>query len=197
MINPAHFNNLYQADADPWNVTSDWYERRKRELVLASLPRERYRHGFEPGCGNGEMTMRLLDRCDQLCAVDFSEKAVQLCIKRTDHVPEERLDLRTMPLPFSWPDVPHEGFDLIIVSEIAYYFDDEALARFYDQSISSLSSGGHLLMCHWRHPEHDRQQNSETLHQRLKEHPHLSSILLLQDLDFEIGVWIKHMKEES
>ena len=197
MTDATHFNNLYQADPDPWRVTSNWYERRKRELVLASLPRERYRQGFEPGCGNGETTMRLLDRCDRLCAVDFSEKAVQLCRERASHLPQDRLDVGCMPLPSSWPTVPQGGFDLIVVSEIAYYFDDKALALFYDQCSASLSPDGHLLMCHWRHPAHDRQQSAETLHQRLEENPHLTSVLSYQELDFEIGVWIKHVKEES
>src|SRR5258708_25102140 len=64
---------------DPWQVASRWYERRKRDLLLAALPRERYAHGFEPGCGNGETTQRLLQRCERLCAVDFSARAVDLC----------------------------------------------------------------------------------------------------------------------
>ena len=67
-----HFEQMYQADPDPWQVASRWYERRKRDLLLAALPRERYAHGFEPGCGNGETTQRLLQRCERLCAVDFS-----------------------------------------------------------------------------------------------------------------------------
>ena len=42
---------LYADGADPWRAGS-WYERRKRAVVLASLPRERYRRAFEPGCGD-------------------------------------------------------------------------------------------------------------------------------------------------
>lgn len=41
-----HFEQMYQADPDPWQVASRWYERRKRDLLLAALPRERYAHGF-------------------------------------------------------------------------------------------------------------------------------------------------------
>ena len=50
----SRFAELYAA-GDPWRADS-LYERRKRAVVLASLPRERYRRAFEPGCGAGELT---------------------------------------------------------------------------------------------------------------------------------------------
>src|SRR5256885_1162621 len=185
-----HFEQMYQADPDPWQVASRWYERRKRDLLLAALPRERYAHGFEPGCGNGETTQRLLQRCERLCAVDFSARAVDLCRERMapqdrarlrPALPRERyahgfepgcgngeppqrllqrcerlcavdfsaravdlcrermapqdrarLDLQALPLPWQWPQVPQvpqAGFDLIVVSELAYYFDDAEIGR--------------------------------------------------------------------
>ena len=49
----AYFEQLYCQDADPWLVRQRWYEERKRALLLASLPQRRYRHAYEPGCGNG------------------------------------------------------------------------------------------------------------------------------------------------
>ncbi|WP_289240853.1 class I SAM-dependent methyltransferase [Delftia sp.] len=101
-----HFERMYQADPDPWQVASRWYERRKRDLLLAALPRERYAHGFEPGCGNGEATQRLLQRCDRLCAVDFSDRAVDLCRQRIAPQDRARLDLQALPLPWQWPQVP-------------------------------------------------------------------------------------------
>src|SRR3989442_280161 len=94
-----HFEQMYQADPDPWQVASRWYERRKRDLLLAALPRERYAHGFEPGCGNGETTQRLLQRCERLCAVDFSARAVDLCRERMAPQDRARLDLQALLLP--------------------------------------------------------------------------------------------------
>jgi hypothetical protein len=42
----SRFVDLYGEGADPWQADS-WYERRKRSVVLASLPRERYRRAFD------------------------------------------------------------------------------------------------------------------------------------------------------
>ena len=186
-----HFEQMYKADPDPWHVASDWYERRKRNLLLASLPREHYRHGFEPGCGNGEATLRLLERCDRLCAVDFSDQAVQLCAARTQATRGDRLALHTLSLPSRWPAVPAAGFDLIVVSELAYYLDDEALALFQRQCLDSLCPGGHLVMCHWRHDAPDRRQATETLHRRTGASPCLTTLLSHTEADFQLDVWGK------
>ncbi len=193
-----HFEHLYQGSPDPWGVASHWYERRKRDLMLASLPRERYRHGFEPGCGNGETTARLLERCEQLCAVDFSAAATRLCDARVPRAHRHRLDLRSLPLPDGWPEVPIGGFDLIVVSELAYYFDDAALASFLHRCMQSLCAGGHLLMCHWRHDAPDRQQPTAALHHRASQRPELRHVLNHGEIDFQLDVWeSKPLKGDS
>ena len=61
-----YFDGLYKSSDDPWNLREGWYERRKRSLTLALLPRPRYRNAFEPGCANGELTAELATRCDAL-----------------------------------------------------------------------------------------------------------------------------------
>ena len=189
-----HFEQMYQADPDPWQVASRWYERRKRDLLLAALPRERYAHGFEPGCGNGEATQRLLQRCDRLCAVDFSDRAVDLCRQRIAPQDRARLDLQALPLPWQWPQVPQvpqQGFDLIVVSELAYYFDDAALAHFNRQCLASLQGGGHWLMCHWRHGAHDHLQTTRTLHDSVSAHAQLNLLLSHSEPDFQLDIWQK------
>jgi SAM-dependent methyltransferase len=187
-----HFEQMYQADPDPWCVVSSWYERRKRDLLLASLPREHYAHGFEPGCGNGEATQRLLQRCGRLCAVDFSDRAVGLCRERIPQRDRARLDLQALSLPWQWPKVPQDGFDLLVVSELAYYFDDAALAHFNRQCMASLQGGGHWLMCHWRHDAHDRLQTTQALHDSVASHGGLRLLLTHTEPDFQLDIWQKN-----
>lgn len=191
MSGVQHFEQLYQAHPDPWRVASDWYERRKRALLLAALPRERYQHGFEPGCGNGATTLLLLERCDRLCAVDFSPKAVELSGARVQGEKRSRLDLQALPLPARWPDVPASGFDLIVVSELAYYFGDAALAHFNRRCLESLSPAGHLVMCHWRHGAHDHCQPTQAMHRSVGENPQLQAVLTHTEADFQLDVWQK------
>ena len=66
-----YFDELCRRSDDPWRLREGWYERRKRSLTLALLPRPRYRNAFEPGCANGELTAELATRCDALLAADL------------------------------------------------------------------------------------------------------------------------------
>jgi hypothetical protein len=63
-----HFDELFRLDADPWRTRTRWYEVRKRALTLAALPQERYERACEPGCGAGEMTAALAQRCGSVVA---------------------------------------------------------------------------------------------------------------------------------
>ena len=53
-----YFARLYSESDDPWRISLGWYERRKRALLMASLPHERFSVVFEPGCSNGELTIQ-------------------------------------------------------------------------------------------------------------------------------------------
>ena len=66
----AYFEEIYSRAEDPWHFETSWYERRKYELTMAALPRERYRRAFEPGCANGALTERLASRCDERVALE-------------------------------------------------------------------------------------------------------------------------------
>jgi len=72
----SRFADLYAADADPWRTRTSWYERHKRDVVLACLPRERYAHAAEPGCGLGTLTAALAARCARVTASDPVPAAV-------------------------------------------------------------------------------------------------------------------------
>lgn len=186
-----HFEALYRADADPWQVASAWYERRKRALLLASLPDERYTLGIELGCGNGEATRLLAQRCDQLHAVDGAPAALTSCRQRLQQDRIDNVTLYDMLLPVQWPTV--EGADLIVVSELAYYFDDDDLARFGARIASSLRPGGHLAMCHWRLPFDDRRQ--ETVHAHASVAAAASLHLCIQHREdaFQLDVWTRSL----
>ena len=189
MSQRQHFEQLYQKLDDPWAVKTAWYERRKRQVLLAALPREQYRHGFEPGCGNGETTMALLERCDQLIAADFSESAVLLCNARIQRQDRRQLHLQKLQLPLEWPQVPAGGFDLLVVSELAYYLADADLALFNERCLSSLAPSGHWLMCHWRHRAPDLLQSADTMHAQIRAHPALKTVVEHRETDFLLEVW--------
>ena len=72
------FDQMYQADPDPWSVETSWYERRKLAVLLATLPLERYGSAWEPGCGPGIVSAALGHHVDHLVASDSSATAIGL-----------------------------------------------------------------------------------------------------------------------
>ena len=130
---------------DPWQVDSP-YERRKRAVTLASLPRERYRSALEVGCSVGALAVDLAGRCDHLLAVDASRAAIDLALRRTSGV--EHLDVRRARVPEQWPEGRH---DLVSISEVGYFLGPRRLAEVVERALAALTDDGHLLLCHWRH----------------------------------------------
>ncbi|GAA2714018.1 methyltransferase domain-containing protein [Actinoplanes palleronii] len=133
----SYFERMYAADPDPWSFETRWYDARKHALTVDALPARRYRSGFEPGCSTGLLTSRLAARCDRLLATDAVGSAVQTAAARLADRPH--VTIRTGQLPGDWPD---ETFDLIVLSELAYYFDDTDLATLLHHAANSLTPAG-------------------------------------------------------
>lgn len=144
---PSYFEDMYRGAADPWHLAERWYERRKYDLTLAALPRPRYRRAFEPACSVGELTVRLADRCDTLLACDRVPSAVDTAARRTAGLPH--VEVRHLTLPGQWPT---GTFDLVVLSELLYYFDRAELDLVLKHAVDALEPGGTLVTVHWNHP---------------------------------------------
>lgn len=180
-----YFDALYQHD-DPWSYDVRWYEARKRQICLALLPKKRYAHVLELGCGNGVLTQLLAQRCDQLIAVDANAKAVTLAQARLIHDPHVTVQQCCLPEQYV------EGkFDLILVSEIAYYLEPAELCTLIGLIQSSLTDDGMLLCCHWRYDIEGFELNGEKVHTLFAEQLDLHRALHLNDQDFVIDLWQK------
>lgn len=138
-------DRVHQDRDDPWDVESH-YERRKRAVTLASLPREHYPSALEVGCSVGALAVDLATRCDRLLAVDSSPTALDLARRRTSTT--TGLELRLARVPGEWP---HGRYDLVSVSEVGYFLSPRRLAELVRLCLDSLTGDGHLLLCHWRH----------------------------------------------
>lgn len=141
---PEYFERVYAASDDPWSFASSPYEAAKYAATLAALPRARYRNAFEIGCSIGVLTQRLAQRCDHLLSVDVSARALSAARARCRDLP--RVRFARMRVPDEFPD---EDFDLIVVSEVAYYWSRADLARAERLIIEHLEPGGQLLLVHW------------------------------------------------
>lgn len=185
-----HFQQLYRQDADPWKVRQRWYEQRKRGLLLACLPAQRYRRAYEPACGNGELTAALAQRAEQVLAADLSEEAVRLTGQRLRREAESdaaRVTVCRQQLPADWPT--GERFDLIVISELAYYLDEAELLQLRQHCEDALTDSGTLALCHWRRPCADRRYGTDEAHALFDAAPRLHRIVRHEEDDFLLDIW--------
>ncbi|MES2889280.1 MAG: SAM-dependent methyltransferase [Pseudomonadota bacterium] len=180
----AHFDALFEQDDDPWCFRSRWYEQRKRAVTLACLPDRRYGQAFEPGCANGELSAALAERCDILWVSDGSARALALARVRLAAWPQTRFGQHR--LPQEWPAA---RFDLVVVSELAYYFSADELHTLAARIKGSLTEQGTVLACHWRHPLAGHELSADQVHALLGCHLGLPCITTLVEADFRIDVW--------
>ncbi|WP_419826733.1 class I SAM-dependent DNA methyltransferase [Sphingomonas sp.] len=143
-IPPDWFEKLYRDDPDPWQFETSDYEAAKYDATLAALPRDRYARAFEPGCANGIFTARLAERCDAVLAADVSGTALAAARSRCAGLPQVRFE--TLQLP---AQTPEGRFDLVLLSEIIYYWDRDDLARAAAWLRDAVPSGGDVLLVHW------------------------------------------------
>lgn len=178
-----YFGTLYRQD-DPFGYRRRWYEARKRDLLLASLPRRHFSCGWELGCSNGELTAALAPRCDELLATDVSARAVELARQRTGMYPHVQVECAAHP--GQWPP---GRFDLIVFGEIGYYLEPAALAESARRMRASLEDEGVIVACHWLHPFEPARGDGRQVHASLHDTLGLPRLFRYEDADFVLEGW--------
>lgn len=182
----TYFHTMYEHNPDPWALASRWYEQRKYNLTVAALPKDRYRSAFEPGCSVGELSVRLAARCDRLLSCDREPSATSTAAAKLSGAGHARVERRI--IPDQWPQ---ETFDLIVLSEILYYFDPPTMQRILDHALASLEPGGTLGATHWRHPVPDHAQTGDAVHDALRALPQLMPVCRHTEPDFTLDVFVR------
>jgi SAM-dependent methyltransferase len=149
----TYFDRMCATSADPWQLATRWYEQRKYAITLSMLPQRRYRHAFEPGCSIGTLTALLAERCDHVTAIDVAGAALEIADVRlrADGCRDglrDRVTLSRGSLDQPWPPGP---FDLLVLSEVAYYLEEELLAELLRRECPRFARGATVVAAHWRH----------------------------------------------
>jgi SAM-dependent methyltransferase len=144
-IQREYFEDLYAAERDPWQFETSEYESDKYARTIAALEGRRYARGLEVGCSIGVLTRRLAASCDAVLALDVSQRAVATARERQGDLPGVRVERSSLP-----EDTPDGPFDLIVCSEVLYYWDRELLEEALEKFSARLEPGGSLLAVHWR-----------------------------------------------
>lgn len=168
-VDPASFEARYRRDPDPWRFATSAYELGKYDATVAALGEARYGRALELGCSIGVLTRRLAACCGTLVAVDASATAVARAQRRTAGDPH--VDVRVALLPEELPDGP---WDLVVASEVLYYFTPPLLSSLLDAVEAALAPGGTLLAVHFTGEAPDHRLTGDAVHAALLARPALA-----------------------
>lgn len=182
-VPPGMFEAKYALDDDPWNYESSEYETAKYQATLDALPRSRYANALEIGCSIGVFTAMLAPRCNRLLAIDASRLAIGRA--RTRCAGLANVELRVGRIPESFPD---EAFDLIVLSEVGYYWSLGDLEVVRDQITHRLMPGGHLILVHWTPDIDDAPLDADTVHDLFLSSPGLEGVTGLREETYRLDV---------
>ena len=159
-----YFDAVYAGSQDPWAFETSPYEQAKYAATLAALPEAQYASGFEIGCSIGVLTAQLAARCDRLLAVDTSDVPLERARRRLANQPS--VQFRRMVVPDEFPD---DNFDLIVLSEVGYYWSYEDLYRAIDLIQGALRPGGTLMLVHYTPYVPDYPLTGDEVHEAFRE----------------------------
>jgi SAM-dependent methyltransferase len=177
-------DEFYSKSPDPWGFRTSWYEQRKREIVVASLPRRRFGSCWELGCSVGELTAALAPRCGRVLATDGNAVAVEQARARVREFAHVTVEQQIHP-----DDWPNESFDLIVFSELGYNFEAPSLRALADRLTSTLSSSGMLVACHWRHGIPNCPIAGDEVHRIVAAALSLPQLVQHVEEDFVLEIW--------
>jgi SAM-dependent methyltransferase len=178
-----YFDDIYACASDPWGFESRAYEQRKYALTNACLPNLRYQSAFEPGCSIGVLSEILAHRCDYLLATDIVPAALETAAARLANHPHVAVEERA--IPENWPT---GCFDLVVLSEIAYYFDEPDLRRIMSLLLNSTSVGAHVVGVHWR-GRTDYPLSGDQTHEIIGSTAGVRPVVHYSEAEFLLHVW--------
>lgn len=161
-LDADYFEQMFRDKPDPWGFETSPYEQAKYANTLAALGDNRFERALEVGCANGVLTAQLAPCCDRLLAIDVSETALELARKRCADLPQ--VTFEQLAFPQQTPD--ETSFDLLLLSEVVYYWDDGDLQRAADWIVGAVAPGGKVLLVHWT-GETDYPQSGDEAVQKL------------------------------
>jgi SAM-dependent methyltransferase len=164
-VDPQSFESVYQQAPDPWAFSTSSYEVDRYETTVACLGADRYQRCFEPACSIGELTDRLADRSEHVVACDPSPSAANRA--RTRLAARHNVEVNTAAIPEWWPV---GSFDLIVLSELGYYWDVVGWRDVIQRCRNSLEDGGELIAVHWLGFSSDHVLSGVRVHRELATH---------------------------
>jgi SAM-dependent methyltransferase len=164
----AFFEAKYKETADPWDFSGSAYESQRYDAIIEAIAGRHYARCFEPGCSIGVLTERLATCCDEVYAIDFSPTASAQARARCAHLPQVEVHCASLP-----EGTPVKEFDLLVLSEIGYYFTAQDWRGVSGALVNSLRPGATILSAHWLGHSPDHRTSGDEVHEILLAHANL------------------------
>lgn len=180
------FESKYQEKPDPWEFATSAYELGRYQAIVRALSRPSYDCIYEPGCSVGVLTQLLSRMAGRVVATDFAPRAVAEARRRCaglQNVAIEVADVR------SYRPAPRP--DLILLSEIGYYFSLRKLRSVGLFLAKQLAPRGELLAAHWLGESEDHVLHGHEVHRELQAVLPLAWVHGSSHEGFRIDCWRK------
>lgn len=184
----SYFERMYSGSVDPWDFAGSWYELRRYGLLVASLPKRRYRVGFEPACSVGVLTEMLAERCEELHAVDVVHTAAEQARRRVESAGLNHVYVRTADAREPWP---RASCDLLVLSEFLYYTPADGLDALIGALLELAEPGATVAACHWLGHSADHRCHGEDVHAALGRRSELTRIVHHREEGFLLEVFVR------
>lgn len=161
----AFFEAKYKEREDPWEFASSPDELFRYDRTLNAINHRRYRRAFEPACSVGVLTARLAGICERVSAFDVSETAASRAAERCAGM--VNVEVRCASLADT---LPARDVDLLLLSEVGYYFEAEDWERLLNTLLSCVQRGCTVLAVHWLGSSEDHCMSGDEVHSLLRAH---------------------------
>jgi SAM-dependent methyltransferase len=157
------FERKYRDKSDPWDFATSSYELQRYTTILRALSAAQYGCIYEPGCSVGVLTQHLSSRAARVVATDFAPSAVEQARSHCaglQNVAIEVADVREYR--------PAPRPDLVIFSELGYYFPANELRGLGSFLAEQLAPNGELIAAHWLGHSKDHVLHGNDVHEELR-----------------------------
>ena len=143
-IKAEFFETLYQYDSDPWRFASSSYELYRYHQICSIIRHQKHKYTFEAGCSIGILTEKLAHFSEFVEAIDISPTATSLALSRCNSLNNIKIHCSSLE---NYSINPHT--DLIILSEIGYYFTPEEWRLVLQKMLTTCVPPFYILASHW------------------------------------------------
>lgn len=169
------FDSMYRSapSGDPWDLLDDVNGERYDRLIGllgtigsgATGDRPLFARTLELGCGTGQLTTRLAAISREVVAIDGAETATEAARGRCAGIAGVEIRAAMVPDGLRPSD---RDVDLIVISDMAYYFDETALRNLIVDLDLRCSDAAVLLASHWRGESEDHELDASSVHSVLR-----------------------------